>query len=106
MARALRLAPWIAMLAVAGLARAGRCPNVMLVLDRSGSMVADPEGNLQPWGPSKWEILQDAVQQIVGAYGDQVPFGLEMFSSNGPTEAQCYDDTRITVEPAHGTAAL
>src|SRR5437879_13734645 len=100
MARALRLAPWIAMLAAAGEARGGRCPNVMIVLDRSGSMVADPEGNLQPWGPSKWEISQDAVSQILSVYGDQVPFGLEMFSSNWPTEVKCYDDTQIEPEPS------
>src|SRR5262245_30912864 len=94
----------VMLLCVAGPARAGRCPNVMLVLDRSGSMASDISGDPEPWGPSKWEILQQAVFTIVGHYGDQAPFGLELFTSNANNNAECYSDTRISVEPEHGTA--
>ena len=89
---------------VAGQARAGRCPNVMLVLDRSGSMQEDPSGKT-PKDPatSKWGLLQAAVKKIIGAYGDQLPFGLEMFTSSGFSDAECYADAQIDVEPAHDT---
>lgn len=97
----------VAALLVAAPARAGaaRCPNVMLVLDRSGSMADPPDANGMT---SKWELLQDAVHKVVGQYGDRVPFGLQMFTFSAlgfPDDNTCYAQTRIDVEPAHGTAA-
>ena len=88
-------------------ARAGAtaCPNVMLVLDQTGSMADNPNGGTNP--PSKWELLQGAVDKVLTMYGDQLPFGAELFSTSGgfPNDAQCYADTKISVEPMHGTAA-
>jgi hypothetical protein len=84
-------------------ARAVHCPNIMFVLDRSGSMDETPNGMIGQH-PTKWELLQQAVKNVVTKYGDQVPFGMEMFTSNAFDDTQCYADTMIDVEPAHGTA--
>jgi hypothetical protein len=82
------------------------CPNIMFVLDQSGSMGDDPMGNVPnpPQDPSKWQLLQMAVTTIVNAYVNQVPFGMEMFTSSAFDDATCYSDTKINVEPAHNTA--
>lgn len=85
--------------------RAMKCPNVMFVLDRSGSMVEDPNGRYPtPKGTSKWELLQRAVKKILDTYGSQLPFGMEMFTSSAFSDLMCYTDTRIDVEPAHDTS--
>ena len=99
----------IALIAVSSIspsvAWAIKCPNVMFVLDRSGSMAEDPNGNAPaPKGTSKWELLQSAVQKILTSWADRLPFGLEMFTSGGFSDTACFVDTRIDVEPAHETA--
>src|SRR5207244_947491 len=68
-------------LTAGGPAFAKPCPNIMLVLDQSGSMAQDPDGHDPPMGPSKWEILQEVIVGVVRDYGGNVPFGLELFSS-------------------------
>jgi hypothetical protein len=90
-------------LLVAARAGAVPCPNIMFVLDRSGSMDETPNGSIGH--PTKWELLQTAVKNTVTMYGDQVPFGMEMFTSSAIDDVTCYSDTHIDVEPAHGTAA-
>src|SRR5207244_4164333 len=72
--------------------------------DRSGSMDEDPSG-ITGKHPTKWELLQAAVVKTVTLYGDQVPFGMEMFTSNAFDDNGCYADTHIDVEPAHDPAA-
>ena len=93
----------VASLALASSAHADKCPNVMFVLDRSGSMDEDPSGGSST--PTKWNLLQAAVKSVVTTYGAQIPFGMEMFTSSGGDDASCYMETMISVEPAHGTAA-
>jgi hypothetical protein len=80
-----------------------KCPNIMFVIDRSGSMAADPNGGFTV--PSKWQLAQSAVETEVSRYGVNVPFGLEMFTSSALDNATCYSDTKIDVEPAPGSAA-
>ncbi len=92
------------LVASASSALATPCPNIMFVLDRSGSMDEDPSGNTGVH-PTKWELLQQAVVKIVTMYGAQVPFGMEMFTSSAFDDQGCFADTMIDVEPAHDTSA-
>jgi hypothetical protein len=99
-----RLAPLaLALLLVPSVARARPCPNIMLVLDQSASMAMDPNGGSTH--PSKWELLQQVVTDVVRTYGDHVPFGLELFTSMARGDAaQCLADAKITVELSHASA--
>jgi MYXO-CTERM domain-containing protein len=85
----------------APVARATRCPNLMFILDRSGSMAADPQGGVTV--PSKWQLAQQAIKATVDKYAYRLPLGLEMFTSLSLTDPGCYADTHIDVQPAHGT---
>ncbi len=51
-------------------------PNVMLLLDRSGSMDEGIEGE-----GMKWHIAKDALQQITTAFEGKIRFGLAVFSA-------------------------
>ncbi len=95
----MRFMVFAALLLASADARATRCPNILLVIDQSGSMGEDTSGG---YGyPSKWLLMQQAVVGIVDKYGDQVPFGVELFKDNGGTDQECYAATKIHVEPAH-----
>src|SRR5579883_3263779 len=84
-------------------ARATRCPNLLFVLDQSGSMGQDPMGG--NGSPSKWALATTAIQTVINQYAYRIPLGLELFTSSAADDAGCYADTRINVQPAHGTAA-
>lgn len=97
------------LLAAASVARAKPCPNIMLVLDQSGSMAQDPDGHPPDdpgfKGPSKWELLQDTIVDVLKEYGDRVPFGLELFTSDSLNDEQaCQDAAKITVPLSHVAA--
>jgi len=53
-------------------------PNVLIVLDRSGSMDDSIGG-----GSTKWELAVAAVKTLLTDYGDSVRFGLVLYSSDG-----------------------
>lgn len=55
-------------------------PNVLIVLDRSGSMDAHLDGDQG----SKWEVAQEAIGQVVTQYGPQVQFGLSLYPGLDP----------------------
>jgi hypothetical protein len=81
------------------------CPNVMLVLDQSGSMAQDVNGNDPPQGPTKWSLLQGVIIDVVKQYGDNVPFGLELFSSEAfRDQVKCEQSAMITVPLSHTSA--
>jgi len=48
-------------------------PNVLIVLDRSGSMNQDISGG------TKWQVAQQAISDLLMAYGDQILFGLMLY---------------------------
>jgi hypothetical protein len=54
-------------------------PNVLIVLDRSGSM----DAKLGDEG-TKWEVAQDAIAQLVTQYSTQVRFGLSLYPGLDP----------------------
>lgn len=75
-------------------------PNVLIVLDRSGSMDTDIGGG------TKWEIAQDAIDQVTTDFGDEVYFGLMLFPG---LDQSCNDGAEcspgmVFIDPAPGTA--
>jgi MYXO-CTERM domain-containing protein len=71
---------------------ASPCPYVLIILDRSGSML-DPPGTTGT--TSKWDIANMAIQQLLMTYGAQLPFGVLTFQSSGG----CTDFTMEAVVP-------
>jgi von Willebrand factor type A domain len=69
-------------------------PNVLIMLDKSGSM-DDAVG-----GRSKWDIALDAIESLLAEYGDKVRFGLMLY----PTGDQCGAGT-VEIDVNDGTAA-
>jgi hypothetical protein len=78
-------------------------PNIMLVLDKSGSMVANPSGfwdhDADPNTAkiTRWNSLYQVVQNIVTSYNDVINFGANLFPSTGAM--QKYDATACVVNP-------
>ena len=62
-------------------------PNMMLVLDKSGSMVNDPNGywdhDANPATPkiTRWNSLYNVVQTVLGKFNDKLNFGASLFPS-------------------------
>lgn len=57
-------------------------PNVMIVLDRSGSM----DGDVQDSDKTRWEVAKDAISLLVNGFNDEIRFGLDTYSSCTGTE--------------------
>jgi hypothetical protein len=55
-------------------------PNVMIVLDRSGSM----DGDVQDSDKNRWEVAKDAIAQLVNKFNADVRFGLVTYSGCVP----------------------
>jgi hypothetical protein len=78
-------------------------PNVLITLDRSGSMNDEIDN-----GMSKWEIAQDAIAQVTADFGDQVFFGLSLFPG---LDSDCNDGMdcgagAVFIDPAPMTADM
>jgi hypothetical protein len=52
-------------------------PNVMIVLDRSGSM----EGDVQDSDKNRWEVAKDAINKLVTTFNEEIRFGLVTYSA-------------------------
>jgi Ca-activated chloride channel family protein len=68
---------------------------VVIALDRSGSM-GDPAGG----GQSKWQAATAAVNQLIADYGDNIRFGLALYSDDGGDSCTAGS---VSVDPAAGT---
>ena len=55
-------------------------PNVMVLLDRSGSMSGDVDGT----GDNRWEVAVNVIKDVTSAFNDVVNFGLATYSSCTP----------------------
>ncbi len=66
-----------------GVVNLGDPPDLLIVLDRSGSMILPP--NFPPSGDTKWTIMTDALTTVTGAMDSNIRFGLEVF----PTDSAC-----------------
>lgn len=65
---------------LAGPAAADRCPNVQILLDRSGSM-------LQPTttGATRWQVATAAVKAVLAKYNGKFPIGMSFFPASQVT---------------------
>ncbi|MDC0717410.1 VWA domain-containing protein [Nannocystis bainbridge] len=52
-------------------------PNVMIVLDRSGSM----DGDVQDSDKNRWEVAKDAIFKLVTTFNEEIRFGLVTYSA-------------------------
>jgi len=55
-------------------------PNVMIVLDRSGSM----DGDVQDSDKTRWEVAKDAISLLVNSFDADIRFGLVTYSACTP----------------------
>jgi MYXO-CTERM domain-containing protein len=79
-------------------AHAEKCPLVLIILDRSGSMTSDVPNS---GGKDRWEVAIDAITRLVNLRGDQLPFGLLTFQEGG---SSCNDfSMEARISPANGT---
>lgn len=67
-------------------------PNIVIALDRSGSMVTNTVPN--SGGRSRWTVAKAAISQIADAYADEIRFGLTLWpgtnqSCTGSSQQQC-----------------
>jgi hypothetical protein len=53
-------------------------PNLMILLDRSGSMDDDADGD------TRWNVAKKAIAAVTGRFGDEIRFGLATYSSCQP----------------------
>ena len=67
----------LALLSALPAARAGKCPNLAILLDQSASMGQDPMGVQQPQGsPSaKWAIATSALTRLNNRFDGLLPIG-------------------------------
>lgn len=94
----LLLATWA--LSAAAPARAAKCPNLLIVLDKSGSMTDSPSGGSAPMGSRKWDLAVRAVKELLTRYDGQLPIGLSLFAGDGSCGAG-----KIDIAPDYDTAA-
>lgn len=81
-------------------ARAAKCPNLVIVLDKSGSMTSSPSGGSAPPGGSKWDLAKIAIKSLLKTYDGQLPIGLALFASDSGCGA-----ARLDIPPDYDTAA-
>ena len=94
-------------------------PNVMLVLDKSGSMTNpdnnwDHDNDSNTPDVSRWTSLYDTVDNLLTQYDDSVNFGAVLFpakdadSDGGDAEAACLmqDDVEVSLAASNRTAIL
>jgi MYXO-CTERM domain-containing protein len=75
-----------------------KAPRVLIVLDRSSSMITGLVGT-----DTKWEIAKAALQQVVNKYKATIEFGLMVF----PEPNQCGPGTvKVPIGPSTATAIM
>lgn len=75
-------------------AQAAKCPNVHIVLDRSGSMTST-----LPGGKTRWDTAKEAINTVVDKYDGKFPIGLSIFPNTG-----C--DSELVTEPKYKSKAM
>lgn len=80
----------------------GDPPDMLIVLDRSGSMMLPP--GLIPVGTSKWVLMKNALQALLDAKQHNIRFGMTVF----PTNDDCGVDpgARVPIALSNGGAIM
>lgn len=81
-------------------AQASKCPNLVIVLDKSASMTSAPSGATPPPGGSKWELAKVALKELLKTHDGQLPVGIALFASDAGCGA-----ARLDIAPDYGTAS-
>jgi Mg-chelatase subunit ChlD len=80
--------------------------DILLVLDRSGSMKDDVNGDSK--APSKWDLVVPALQQVISATDASVDWGLKLFPRGddaGECSADSYpSDIAVEIKPTNASA--
>jgi len=82
----------------------GDPPDLLIVLDRSGSMNVPPGLIPIPGQPTKWQIMKQALSDIMIAKQNNINFGLVVFPSVGAADPVCGVTPGIDVPIAPGNA--
>lgn len=98
--RVLSLLAGLAVSLLAGEARAQKCPNVLLVMQRSSSFALGLDGSKNP--PSTWSVAVQNVSAALATFPSP-RYGVSTYSAMGGGAA-CEADTRIEFLPAPGQA--
>jgi hypothetical protein len=77
----------------------GDPPDLLIVLDRSGSMALPPEFPFMFGDPTKWDIMRDALTDITTELANNIRFGLTVF----PTHDVCGVNAGAAVLPELGS---
>ena len=75
----------------------GGPPDLLIVLDRSGSMTS-PIPTFPPNFTPKWTIMRDALNGLAGSYEDTVRFGLLEFPTNDDCAVAAGTAVRVPVD--------
>lgn len=84
-----------------------RTPNILLVIDKSGSMSDEPEG----FGMSKWAALEESLSAALQTVAEDVNLGLILYPYNPEeTAIECTvlpgaEAVQVAVEPATGAVS-
>ena len=73
-------------------------PNMMILLDRSGSMDGDAEGD------TRWNVAKNAIEAVTSAFDDEARFGLATYSACLP--GGCSAGTIVVPIAANNAAAI
>lgn len=85
---------------------AGKCPNLVMLLDRSGSMLYNLSGSQTsnvPVAQQRWTIAKSGLTTIVNQYDGKLPLGAAVFPSDNDCAAAT---TGVKVQPAYGTRQM
>src|SRR5690606_14516593 len=78
-------------------------PNVMLVVDASGSMISNSwDHDLDPNTPdeTRWKTLYGVVETLMNQFGPAMNAGIKRFPSESACDPNpCYNETACVVEP-------
>jgi hypothetical protein len=78
-------------------------PNVLLVLDRSGSMSEPINAGSTT---SKWDDLKAALTSVIGSYDSQLQLGASLFADSSSTNSCAPGKIDVATGAAHGAQVL
>jgi hypothetical protein len=84
-----------------GVVNLGDPPDLLVVLDRSGSM-DEPPATFPPQFTSKWTIMRNALHTVVSAKQSAIKFGLLEFPSDGNCSADATAEVNVGLNSLGG----